>query len=239
MRRRDPGADRYPIPYLLEVRGEAGGTCGGTLALLANLLAAAAHGVPAQIIAGFPDAAVAALVGIDGVDEVPLVLVRLGSGQLRLPPPDALEPVAAADPVARRVLRFPLVVDAHTDTALDLDAVAAGSRRRAVSKPAPAMVEPPPDSDPDDRVENVVLRRAPPGCSAASGRRRRCWSGVWPPPVVPCPSMRAPRAHCSSTSSACTTSPTPNRAGTATPRRWVRRPHPQRRSPRRRYPPVP
>ena len=103
-------------------------------ALLANLLAAAdAHGVPAQIIAGFPDAAVAALVGIDGVDEVPLVLVRLGSGELRLPAPDALEPVAArADPVARRVLRFPLVVDAHTDTALDGDAVAGvGATMRA------------------------------------------------------------------------------------------------------------
>ena len=131
-------------------------------ALLANLLAAAdAHGVPAQIVAGFPDAAVAALVGIDGVDEVPLALVRLGSGELRLPPPDALEPVAArADPVARRVLRFPLVVDAHTETALDLDAVAGWQQAaRAVSKPAPAMVEPPPDSDPDDRVEHVILRR--------------------------------------------------------------------------------
>ena len=88
-------------------------------AMLANLLAAAdAHGVPAQVVAGFPDAAVAALVGIDGVDEVPLALVRLGSGELRLPPPDALEPVVArADPVARRVLRFPLVVDAHMETA--------------------------------------------------------------------------------------------------------------------------
>ena len=131
-------------------------------ALLANLLAAAdAHGVPAQVVAGFPDAAVAALVGIDGVDEVPLALVRLGSGELRLPAPDALEPVAArADPVARRVLRFPLVVDAHTETALDLDAVAGWQQAaRAVSKPAPAMVEPPPDTDPDDRVENVILRR--------------------------------------------------------------------------------
>ena len=103
-------------------------------ALLANLLAAAdAHGVPAQVLAGFPDAAVAALVGIDGVDEVPLALVRLGSGELRLPPPDALEPVAArADPVARRVLRFPLVVEAHTETALDLDAVA-GWQQAAVA----------------------------------------------------------------------------------------------------------
>jgi SagB-type dehydrogenase family enzyme len=131
-------------------------------ALLANLVAAAdAHGVPAQIMAGFPDAAVAALVGIDGVDEVPLALVRLGSGELRLPPPDALEPIAArADPVARRVLRFPLVVEAHTETALDLDAVASWQQAAlAVSEPAPAMVEPPPNTDPDDRVENVILRR--------------------------------------------------------------------------------
>jgi len=131
-------------------------------ALLANLLAAAdAYGVPAQVVAGFPDAAVAALVGIDGVDEVPLALVRLGRGDLRLPPPEALEPVAArADPVAPRVLRFPLVVDAHAETALELDAVAGWQQAAlAVSQPAPGMVEPPPDTDPDDRVENVILRR--------------------------------------------------------------------------------
>jgi SagB-type dehydrogenase family enzyme len=131
-------------------------------ALLANLLAAAdAYGVPARIMAGFPDAAVAALVGIDGVDEVPLAEARLGNAEARLPAPDALGPVAArVDPVARRVLRFPLVVEAHTETALDLDAVAGWQQAAwAVSKPAPAMVEPPPGSDPDDRVENVVLRR--------------------------------------------------------------------------------
>jgi SagB-type dehydrogenase family enzyme len=189
-------------------------------ALLANLVAAAdAHGVPAQIMAGFPDAAVAPLVGIDGVDEVPLALVRLGSGELRLPSPDALEPVAArADPVARRVLRFPLVVEAHTETALDLDAVAGWQRAAlAVSKPAPATVEPPPVADPDDRVESVILRRG----STRLFRRQRAPSPllewVWLRPLVPCPSMLRQRAHCSSTSSACTTSPTPNRAGTATP----------------------
>ena len=77
--------------------------------MLANLLAAAdAHGVPAEVLTGFPDAAVAALVGIDGIDEVPLALVRLGQGELRLPPPNALEPVAARpEPLAGRVLRFP------------------------------------------------------------------------------------------------------------------------------------
>jgi SagB-type dehydrogenase family enzyme len=131
-------------------------------ALLANLLVAAdAHGVPARVMAGFPDAAVAALVGIDGVDEVPLALVHLGDGELRLPPLAGLEPVAArADPVARRVLRFPLVVEAHSQTALGADAVAGWRQAaRAASTPAPETVEPPPGTDPDDRVEDVILRR--------------------------------------------------------------------------------
>ncbi|HEX6417534.1 MAG TPA: nitroreductase family protein [Acidimicrobiales bacterium] len=131
-------------------------------ALLANLLAAAgAHGVPARIMAGFPDAAVAALVGVDGVDEVPLAVVGFGDGDLRLPDPDALEPLTAqAGPVAPRVLRFPLVTEAHAETTLDRDAVA-GWRRAALgaSRPAPATVEPPPEVDPDDRVERVILRR--------------------------------------------------------------------------------
>lgn len=131
-------------------------------ALLANLLAAAdAHGVPAQVMAGFPDAAVSALVGIDGVDEVPLALVRLGHGDLRLPSPDALGPVVArADPVARHVLRFPLVVEAQAETALHADAVAGWREAaRTVSAPAPTTVEPPSGADPDDRVEDVILRR--------------------------------------------------------------------------------
>jgi SagB-type dehydrogenase family enzyme len=131
-------------------------------ALVANLLAAAdAHGVPAHVMTGFPDAAVAALVGIDGVDEMPLAVVRLGPSELRLPSPDALEPVAArAQPVARRVLRFPLVVEAQAHTVLDSDAVA-GWRHAAlaVSRPAPTIVEPPPDADPGDRIEDVILRR--------------------------------------------------------------------------------
>ncbi len=146
-------------------------------ALLANLLAAAdAHGVPAQILVGFSDAAVAALVGIDGVDEVPLALVRFGTGELRLPPPEALEPVTArAEPVARRVLRFPLVVDAHTETALDLDAVARWQQAAlSVSQPAPAVVEAPPDPYSDDRVEHVILRRG----STRLFRRQRAPSAL-------------------------------------------------------------
>jgi hypothetical protein len=131
-------------------------------AMLANLLAAAdAHGVPAEVLTGFPDAAVAALVGIDGIDEVPLALVRLGQGELRLPPPDALEPVAArAEPLAGRVLRFPLVVEAQAGTALDVDAVD-GWREAAkvVSRPAPTTVEPPRDAAASKGVEQVILSR--------------------------------------------------------------------------------
>ncbi len=131
-------------------------------AMVANLLAAAdAHGVPAQVLMGFPDAAVADLVGIDGIDEVPLALVRLGQGELRLPSPEALEPVAVrADPLAGRVLRFPLVVEAQANTALDVDAVA-GWREAAtvVSRPAPTTVKPPPDAATTEGVEQVILRR--------------------------------------------------------------------------------
>jgi SagB-type dehydrogenase family enzyme len=131
-------------------------------AMLANLLAAAdAYGVPAQVVTGFPDAAVAGLVGIDGIDEVPLALVRFGEGELRLPPPDTLEPVSArAEPVAGRVLRFPLVVEAQASTALDVDDVTAWRQAaKVVSHLAPATVAPPPDAAARDRVEQVILRR--------------------------------------------------------------------------------
>ena len=130
-------------------------------AMLANLLAAAAaHGVAAEVVTGFPDAAVADLVGVDGIDEVPLALVRLGQGELRLPPPATLEPVAArAEPVAGRVLRFPLVVEAHANTALDADAVAGWQEAaKVVSRPAPPTVEPPPAAA-SIVVEQVILRR--------------------------------------------------------------------------------
>jgi SagB-type dehydrogenase family enzyme len=131
-------------------------------AMLANLLAAAdAHGVPAEVVTGFPDAAVADLLGIDGVDEVPLALVRLAPGELRLPPPNTLEPVATpAEPVAGRVLRFPLVVEAQASTTLDVDAVAEWrAAAKVVSRPAPTTVEPPADAAASGGVEQVILRR--------------------------------------------------------------------------------
>ncbi len=74
-----------------------------------------------------------------------------------------------------------------------------------------------PDPDPHDRVENVILRRG----STRLFRRRRAPSRLLESgllrPLAPVPFDAAPAAHCSSTSSACTTSPTPNRVDTATP----------------------
>jgi SagB-type dehydrogenase family enzyme len=133
--------------------------------MLANLLTVAdAHGVSARIDTAFPDAALAALVGVDGVDEIPLALVLFGDGELRLPAPYQLGHIRArADPVARHVLRFPLVTEAQEATALR-DAGAAAEWQQAASaatRHAPAVVDKPAvghhlDSD---RIEDVILRR--------------------------------------------------------------------------------
>jgi SagB-type dehydrogenase family enzyme len=131
-------------------------------ALVANLLAAAdAHGVPARVVTGFDDAAVADVVGVDGIDEVPLALVHLGAGEVRIPTRGTLPSVAAeAEPVARRVLRFPLAVAAQHDTALIADAVGRWQQAAsALSRYAPATIDPPSPSHPEDRIEEVILGR--------------------------------------------------------------------------------
>jgi SagB-type dehydrogenase family enzyme len=130
--------------------------------VLANLLAGAdAFGVPSQVMMAFADKAVAGLVGIDGIDEVPLALVHLGAGRPGLPPKEALTPVLAeAEPVARHVLRFPLVVEAQAGSSLSDDEVDAWrTTAEKISSPAPGSVEPPRNGDQAQRVEDVILRR--------------------------------------------------------------------------------
>ncbi len=130
--------------------------------VIANLLAAAdAHGVPSHATVAFPDERVASLAGIDGIDEVPLALVHLGPGKSSLPSPDATTPIhARAEPVARNVLRFPLVTEAQSGSSLredDVDSWQAAASE--VARPAPHRVEPPAPRDRADRVEDVILRR--------------------------------------------------------------------------------
>ncbi len=130
--------------------------------ILANLLAAAAaHGVACRVELAFPDENVAELIGIDGVDEAPLALVHLGPQVAAWPSVDTLTPLTArAQPVARDVLRFPLVVEAQAGSSLRLDEVADWRTAAAgVVRPAPGRVEPPPHADRTDRIEDVILRR--------------------------------------------------------------------------------
>jgi SagB-type dehydrogenase family enzyme len=134
--------------------------------LLANLLAAAdAHGVRARIETAFADEQVTALVGIDGVDEVPLALLHLGPDHV-LPSIATMTMVTAcSEPIARDVLRFPLVLEAQRDSALDEGEVGAWRDRAAAARrPAPERIEPPSrathdDSMEGDRIEDVILRR--------------------------------------------------------------------------------
>ena len=47
--------------------------------MLGNLLALAeAHGLPARVYVGFVDRAIAELVGVDGIEELPLAVVTIG-----------------------------------------------------------------------------------------------------------------------------------------------------------------
>ena len=67
---------------------------------------------------------------------------------------------ARAEPVARNVLRFPLVVEAQTGSSLREDEVGPWQAVASeVARPAPQRVEPPAHPDPADRVEDVILRR--------------------------------------------------------------------------------
>jgi SagB-type dehydrogenase family enzyme len=130
--------------------------------VLANLLAAAdAYGVAYQVVTAFADELVAELVGIDGVDEVPLVLVQLGLEEMSLPSSEALTAIRVdAEPVARDVLRFPLVVEAQAGSSLFDQEVAPWCTAAAEScQPAPRSIEAPPKVDRADRVEEVILRR--------------------------------------------------------------------------------
>jgi hypothetical protein len=74
--------------------------------MLAQLLAAAdSAGLTSRLHSRFPDAAVTALVGADGVHEWPVAVVALGAGTLML---EAAGPAAAGD-VDAAPLEFPLV----------------------------------------------------------------------------------------------------------------------------------
>ena len=133
--------------------------------MLANLVAAAdAHGLPAGINVGFDDQAVGHLIGVDGVDEVPLAVVAVGPESAD----GEVSPISDQDlaklsldvaPVARLPIRLPLVVEAQAGSHLAADEVTDWrDAAHAVGSEVPTQVDPP-GSAPTESIEAVILRR--------------------------------------------------------------------------------
>ena len=126
--------------------------------LLSNTLVVAdAHGLGNRILLGFDDDRVANLVGIDGVDEMPLAILALGedeAGEATSPDPLSVE----TEPLAPRPIRLPLLQEAQEDGKLSADDVeswrAAGRSffEEATSDPEPAHGA-------EESIEEVILRR--------------------------------------------------------------------------------
>ena len=130
--------------------------------MLANLLAAAdAHGLEARVFTGFDDEAVSRLVGIDGVDEVPLAVVTLGDpDDVALPRIVNLEQISHdVDPVAPHPVRLPLLVEAQAGSVLTAAEVD-GWRLAAseVSSEASSRTDPPAGYS-SAPIEAVILQR--------------------------------------------------------------------------------
>jgi SagB-type dehydrogenase family enzyme len=133
--------------------------------MLGNLLALAeAFGLLAHVYVGFVDHVVADLVGVDGVEELPLAVVTIGHLHDHAPPVADGEPVAHLDlattPVAPRPIRFPLIQEAHDDGNLaDGDAVAAWRAAAAsLGLPTPDEVDVPAEAG-TEQLEGVILQR--------------------------------------------------------------------------------
>jgi SagB-type dehydrogenase family enzyme len=133
--------------------------------MLANLVAAAdGHGLETSILSGFADETVSRLVGIVGVDEVPLAVVTLGNEpadtELGLASNHDGEPLSLdVAPVAPRPIRLPLLVDAQAGSTLTADQVTEWRQAaNAVSSETPAQIDSPATA-PEEPIEAVILRR--------------------------------------------------------------------------------
>jgi SagB-type dehydrogenase family enzyme len=130
-------------------------------AVLANLLVAAdAGGVPVRVLAGFVDAEVSRLVGVDGTSEFPLALAVIGRGHepaAAAPPVDRLDVEVA--PLSPRPVTFPLVVDAQQAGALVSSDGVVGWRQAAGGAAPTGSPVPLPASADTRYLDEVVLQR--------------------------------------------------------------------------------
>ncbi|TDC46062.1 SagB/ThcOx family dehydrogenase [Jiangella ureilytica] len=131
------------------------------------LAVAASAGVPAELVLGFADAAVNAVLGVDGAREATVALCALGRGGPPAPDVAELPPVnLPVRPVSPREVEFPAIGAMHRASSLDTRAEVAAWRSATVAakSPEPAgrlvTLHPlPDDAVPPDPVEDVIPRR--------------------------------------------------------------------------------
>jgi SagB-type dehydrogenase family enzyme len=137
--------------------------------MLAHTLAlAAAHQLPAKVVAGFVDATVSRLLDLDPHRELTLTLVPIGvTSHTSRPPTPALPALhLPVQPISSHAIDYPAIHTMHAASALpDPEAVAAWRT------PLPDRPPPPPigpltplpasarDALPPDPIEQVILRR--------------------------------------------------------------------------------
>ena len=135
--------------------------------VLANILAVSdAHGLDAGLVTSFADADVSEVIGCESVDEVPLVVVRLGPPGRLWSSASELGPAEPSMPVSSRPLAMPQVDAFQLAGNLmgpDLSEWRQGAQ--ALAREVPEQVGrfssplPQPRLGAQDRVEDVVLRR--------------------------------------------------------------------------------
>lgn len=136
--------------------------------MLANVLAmAAAHQLPAKVVAGFVDERVSRLLGLDPLRELPLAMVPVGAtadAGISASPPAAPLHLAVA-PVSEWEVDFPAIRAMHTASSLVDVADVAAWRGNLPHTEARAMgplipLQPlDPAARPADSLETVIVRR--------------------------------------------------------------------------------
>jgi SagB-type dehydrogenase family enzyme len=123
-----------------------------------------AAGWRATVLAGFDDRRLMHLLGLDGVQEFPVAVIRLEAGETSKPAAAVASPAAlefSTSPLAPDVLEFPLVT--ATQRAGDLDGREAVLEwRRAAAgygRPAGALRVTATASGPDHTIETLILQR--------------------------------------------------------------------------------
>lgn len=135
---------------------------------LSNLLAvASSSGLPSQLVMGFAEAQVNALLGVDGERESCVCLVALGRDGSPVAPAPTVQPLdLTIRPISAHEIVFPAITEMHAASSLASGAEAAewrsGALRRVLPEPQSELIELRPlglTTLPDPPIDEVIRRR--------------------------------------------------------------------------------